>query len=127
MEKSLRLRKNDDFTKVYKEGNASYNRDFTIIGRYNPENGMRFGFSLSKKFGKAHERNRMKRRLREIVRSNLDEFIISYDYVIIPRQPAKKLEYEDLRKSLFHCNKYWKKNNLIASGEDEKEKDDSLD
>lgn len=115
MDKSLRLKKNDDFNKVYKKGIAAYNRDFTIIAGLSPLTGKRFGFSLSKKFGKAHERNRMKRRLKEIVRLNQQVFNDGYDYVIIPRQGSKILEFDDLKKSLFHCNSYLKKNIIKTS------------
>ncbi len=102
------LKKRDDFKQIYKKGSPSYNRDFKIIGLANSLENNRYGFSISKKFGKAHERNRMKRQLREIVRLNDKRFPPGYDFVIIPKQTIKDEKYGRIEKSLFHCLGFWK-------------------
>lgn len=109
MERALRLRKNEEFTRVYRRGVPAYNRDFKIVGYRNGTHANRYGFSLSKKFGKAHERNKMKRRLREIVRANQEAFPRGYDYVILPRECAKDHDFQTLTQSLLHCLAQWKK------------------
>ncbi len=109
MNRQIRLRKNEDFMKVYRTGKAAQNRDFKMVFRRNNKLHNRYGFSLSRKFGKAHERNRMKRQLREIVRLNQTNFPIGYDIVVIPREAAKNKPYDDLQKSLFHCLRQWDK------------------
>lgn len=107
MQPEMRLRKNSEFAWVYRRGVCAYNRDMKIIGRRNHLGHNRYGFSISRKFGKAHERNLMKRRLREIVRLNQDRFPVGYDIVIIPREIAKEQDYRHLEKTLFHCLKFW--------------------
>ncbi|MDD7543285.1 MAG: ribonuclease P protein component [Peptoniphilaceae bacterium] len=107
MEKKLRLRRNEDFTRVYRQGRASYNRDFKVVFRQNRKDHNRYGFSLSKKFGKAHERNRTKRQLREIVRLNQEIFPSGYDIVILPKESVKIQDYHRLSESLLHCVKQW--------------------
>lgn len=102
------LKKGSDFQNVYKKGISSYNRDFKVVALSNDLPYNRYGFSISKKFGKAFERNRMKRQLREIVRLNDIKFPKSFDYIIIPRQSIKNEEYATIEKSLFHCFKYLK-------------------
>lgn len=109
MKRSFRLRKNDEFQRVYRRGMPAYNRDFKIIGFRNHLEHNRFGYSLSKKYGKAHERNRTKRRLREIVRAHQDSFPKSFDYVILPKQTTKSLSFQQLEQSLLHCLMQWKK------------------
>lgn len=118
MEKAFRLRKNEDFQRVYRQGKPAFNRDFKILGLKKKEDQVRFGFSLTKKFGKAYQRNRMKRRLKEIVRLHLDLFPSHYDYVIIPRDHTQDLDYAQLTKSLFHCFDRWKRKNIPASAVD---------
>lgn len=109
MKRSFRLRKNDEFQRVYRRGMPAYNRDFKIIGFRNHLEHNRFGYSLSKKYGKAHERNRTKRRLREVVRAHQDSFPKSFDYVILPKQTTKSLSFQQLEQSLLHCLMQWKK------------------
>lgn len=109
MKRSFRLRKNDEFQRVYRRGMPAYNRDFKIIGFRNHLEHNRFGYSLSKKYGKAHERNRTKRRLREIVRAHQNSFPKSFDYVILPKQTTKSLSFQQLEQTLLHCLMQWKK------------------
>jgi ribonuclease P protein component len=52
----------------------------------------RFGFTVSKKVGNAVERNRVRRRLREIVRlSTANRLPAGHDYVLIGRRAALNL------------------------------------
>lgn len=49
----------------------------------------RLGLSVSRKFGKAHERNRMKRQLRAAFRRLRAGFPKSLDVVMVPRRAAR--------------------------------------
>lgn len=102
MEKRLSLRKDTDFKKVYKKNFACYNRDFTVLVRANGLNHPRFGFSISKKIGKANQRNHLKRKLREIVRINYSN-INGVDIVIIPKKHTTEFDYQRLKSSLGHA------------------------
>ena len=54
----------------------------------------RFGFTVSKKVGNAVERNRVRRRLREIVRlSTASRLRVGHDYVLIGRRAALNLPF----------------------------------
>ncbi|WP_243342236.1 ribonuclease P protein component [Anaerococcus sp. AGMB09787] len=101
MEKRISLRKQTDFQRVYKNNKAFYNRDFTVLIRKNDLDHPRFGFSISKKVGKAHIRNYLKRRLREIVRINYSN-INSVDIIIIPKKHTADFTYDKLKSSLGH-------------------------
>jgi ribonuclease P protein component len=55
----------------------------------------RVGFTVSKKVGNAAERNRVRRRLREVVRlSGADRLRTGHDYVLIGRRRALSLSFE---------------------------------
>ena len=55
----------------------------------------RFGFTVSKKVGTAVERNRVRRRLREIVRRNAALIPqTAHDYVLIGRRAALTMPFE---------------------------------
>jgi ribonuclease P protein component len=54
----------------------------------------RFGFTVSKKVGNAVERNRVRRRLREIVRLSAESWLrAGHDYVLIGRRAALNLPF----------------------------------
>jgi ribonuclease P protein component len=59
----------------------------------------RFGFTVSKKVGNAVERNRVRRRLREIVRLNAAACIQpGHDYVLVGRRAALALPFERIKQ-----------------------------
>ncbi|WP_297281285.1 ribonuclease P protein component [uncultured Anaerococcus sp.] len=113
MEKRLSLRKDTEFKRVYKKSDAFFNRDFTILIKNNGLGYPRFGFSISKKVGKANERNLLKRRLRDIVRNNYKN-LNGVDIVIIPKKHVTDFDYRALKKTLGHVlNKAFKKNKIF--------------
>jgi ribonuclease P protein component len=68
---------------------------FVLQARKRMDDGpARFGFTVSKKVGNAVERNRVRRRLREIVRlSDAKRMRSGHDYVLIGRRAALKLPF----------------------------------
>lgn len=101
----LRLRARGDFSRVYQKGESKANRELVC---YRLKNGLpynRFGFSLSRKFGKAHQRNLYKRRLSEIIRLNIDHFVPGYDIIFIARKPLEACDYQACHRSLMHIAK----------------------
>lgn len=101
MERDFRLRKNSDFTKVYKRGKAYWNKHFTVSIKKNGTVKTRVGFSVSKKVGNAVERNKIKRKLREIIRLNRHSLEGGCDIVITPRKNTLEMEYKQIENSLM--------------------------
>ncbi len=103
MNKKYRLRKNEDFQKVFRQGKSFANRQFVVY--FIPSNGLnhfRIGISVSKKLGNAVTRNRMKRLIREAIRSKLHRFYTDADIVVIVRKPAVDMDFHQINRSLDH-------------------------
>jgi len=79
---------------------------FVLQARKRADNGpARLGFTVSKKVGNAVERNRVRRRLREIVRlSGTPRMQSGHDYVLVGRRAALKVPFariaEDFKAAL---------------------------
>jgi ribonuclease P protein component len=92
-----RLRKRADFLDVATGPRASA-AAFVLQTRERDDNGpSRVGFTVSKKVGNAVERNRVRRRLRELVRlSDARGLRPGSDYVVIGRRAALDLPFARL-------------------------------
>jgi ribonuclease P protein component len=60
----------------------------------------RVGFTTPRALGKAHDRNRIRRRLREAVRHELANAPHSVDFVFHPRRNAAQAPQDDLRREV---------------------------
>lgn len=70
-----------------------------LYARKNRTGSNRVGITVSKKLGKAHVRNRTRRRLREVYRLNEDRFQPGWDIVVVARSKAVEAPFEKLTKS----------------------------
>ena len=81
-EKKFRLLSASDFSEL-KVGSFSYKKPSLIIYyKKNQFNQTRIGLSVPKKIGKAHDRNRLKRLIREIFRQSPYKFL-GYDILFV--------------------------------------------
>ena len=100
MKKQFRLRKRRDFSYTFKKGKSLANYCLVLVYRKTNAEVTRVGFSISKKFGTAVKRNRIKRQLREIYRSKIDNIKPGYDLVFIARRGAKAADFHTLKKQM---------------------------
>jgi len=100
-----RLRRRADFLAVA-NGARVTSAAFTLQGRRRQDLGpIRIGFTVSKKNGTATERNRIRRRLREVVRRlDVMDMRPHHDYVLVGRRAALGRDFaalvDDLRNAL---------------------------
>lgn len=95
-----RLRRKRDFQIIAQEGARRHTRNFLIIVRKNDLGFSRLGAVASKKTGKAVERNRVKRLVREFFRRSKDRLPSSTDYVIVGKRGAQDLRYAQVVEEL---------------------------
>jgi ribonuclease P protein component len=104
--KSQRLLRHADFERVYKQGRRHFAVHMTVFylaragETADGSVGSRVGFTVSKALGGAVQRNRMKRRLREVVRLQGLSAELNADIVINPKRTLLTAEFPDLRNEI---------------------------
>ncbi len=93
------LKENAAFRRLYYKGKSAGNRYLVIYCARNRLEVTRVGLTVSTKLGHAVVRNRVRRRLREIVRHNASCLPSGYDIVIVARTAAVEAEFAALEKS----------------------------
>ena len=100
MKKKNIIKKGMEFTEIIHECPYIKNSYFVIYYRKN-NTFNRYGISVPKKTGKAHIRNKIKRRIKNIIDINEKNIHKSYDYVIIIRKRLIELNYVEIERSLL--------------------------
>ncbi len=94
-----------EFDAVYRAGKRRSSSHFTVFFRANPLPVSRFGFSIKKALGGAVIRNRIRRRMREIVRCHRAEIPAGWDFVIHPKTSVARAEFAVLAADLLRLMK----------------------
>ena len=101
-----RLKRRTDFRAITEAGVRAPAKAFVLqaLRRQETEQeqgSVRVGFTVSRQVGNAVERNRVRRRLREMVRLKPKEaFTPGYDYVLVGRRTALTCPFGDMTKEL---------------------------
>ena len=94
-----RIKNPHDFRRAFDRKRSAADASMIVYGVENGLDHPRLGLSVSKKrVRKAHDRNRVKRLLREAFRLAKADLPVGLDLVIVPRGPA--LTFEQARHSL---------------------------
>ena len=106
--KNSRLRKHADYQRAY---SASRKRQSTTMSWFlapqlqqSGDDGCRcaarIGLTVGKVLGKAHERNRIKRRVREALRRHVELLPDGFDLILHPRRGVLTVEFAQLEKEV---------------------------
>jgi len=100
--RGARLSKHADYQRVYQESRKYFSASMTYFFSLRGENapaicGPRVGLTAGRVLGKAVERNRIKRRMREAVRKNLVGLRSDVDVVLHPRKSALEMDFSRLQ------------------------------
>lgn len=98
MKYSSALKLNHVFRRLYHTSGFA-DGYLVLYARKNRTHTNRVGITVSKKLGKAHIRNRVRRRLREIYRLHEDLFQPGWDIVVVARSRAIDAEFFKLTES----------------------------
>lgn len=107
----VRLQKHADYQRAYalsrKRQSASLSWFLAIRPAEAPveKDKTRVGLTVGKVIGKAHERNRIKRRMRDIVRRHLDLLPPGCDLILHPRRVVLSIEFAKLEAELIRILK----------------------
>ncbi len=102
-----RLTKDKEFDNVFKKGESNYNKLLGVKVVINNLSKNRFGIITGLKISKkATERNRVKRRVREVIGSELGNLKTGFDVIIISLPAIKDASYQEIEKSII---KHFKK------------------
>jgi ribonuclease P protein component len=103
----VRLRKHADFVRAYaaaRKRQSPFMSWFLAPQSTDAEPGSsapRVGFTVGKVIGKAHERNRIKRRVREALRRHVDLLPAGFDLILHPRRSVLTVEFMQLEAEIL--------------------------
>ena len=98
MKFSSSLKLNHIFRRLYRTSGYA-NPMLVLYARRNRTAANRVGITVSKKLGKAHIRNRARRRLREVYRLNEEQFQPGWDIVVVARTKSIDCDFRELTKA----------------------------
>ena len=103
--KIVALSKNEEFKSLLRKKKVS-NKYVTIyFGTLNNKNNKKFNisFSVKKKIGNAVKRNKIKRRLRNIMNDATKKITINFDYsyLVISKPSMLNNEFKNIKETLF--------------------------
>ena len=96
-----RLKKRKEFAYLYNNGIAKHTSHLTMVYLSTKKRATKIGFSISKKIGKAHTRNFVKRRLRAIVREIVPSLPDEYNIVFIAKSGVESLDFAKLKAEIL--------------------------
>lgn len=101
MKIKYRIKKTSEIDAIFKKRKTVGNMYFVIyINQRSDDHNFRFALSIGKKYGKAHERNLMKRRIREIIRIYKDEIPEKLEFIVVIKPKARELTYQMIKENL---------------------------
>ena len=98
------LRGRRNFEDLFRRGKVFTTRDLRVVHRENGLGHARIAVSVGKRLGKSHDRNYMRRVIKEIVRTNKGWIRPGHDLSVVVRQRAfSGLSFEEKTRAVRTC------------------------
>ena len=105
MKHTISLKQNHEFRRIYTKGKTAASPYLALYCRKNRLGVSRLGLTTGVKLGHAVQRNRVRRRLREIYRTNEGRFLPGWDIVVVARVKSVYSNYGGLQHSFLKLAK----------------------
>ncbi len=99
MKSCYRLKKNYQYNYVYKHAQSVSDKNFVLLFCNSNKKQSQVGFSVSKKYGKAVCRNRIRRQMKAAVSAIMPQVKSGFNLVLIPRK-TEAYAFPDIEKSV---------------------------
>lgn len=100
MKKLEIIKSSREYTEIINLNKSKKNKYFSIYYRKNNQD-KRYGITIPKKTGTAVVRNKIKRRIKNIIDNNKKIVQSGYDYVIIVKKGVLDLTYQEMERELL--------------------------
>ena len=100
MKKLEIIKSSREYTEIINTNKCKRNKYFSVYYRKNNDKN-KYGISVPKKTGTAVIRNKIKRRVKNIIDNNKNIVQKNYDYVIIVKKGIIDLTYQEIEKELL--------------------------
>ena len=104
MDARVTVKENGDFRRIYRRGRSAVSGGVVVYCLKNRKGMSRLGVTVSKKLGHAVQRNRTRRRLREVYRLNEERFQPGWDIVVVARTRAVEAPFDRLTASYLRLS-----------------------
>jgi len=101
MEFTKSLTKNHEFRRLYNKGKSTASKFVVVYCIRNNGIGNRLGITVSTKLGGAVQRNRIKRRLKEVYRLNEHLLCKGFNVVLVARSGSRLAVWSELESSVL--------------------------
>ena len=100
MKRRFRLTGSTDFKRVRRTGKSYAHPLIVLVALPNEKDYSRFAVVAGRSMGKAVQRNRAKRRLREALRPLLPSIAPGWDVIFITRRPMAAATFQEIQRAL---------------------------